>query len=303
MQVLTTIAEVRSALKAARGADGKQLGLVPTMGALHRGHLSLVARAKAECAVVAASIFVNPLQFGPSEDFDRYPRQLERDCAMFEAAGVDLVFAPGVTEMYPVGATTTVDVGPIGTRLDGAHRPGHFLGVATVVAKLFHVIQPDRAYFGQKDAVQVAVLRQMVRDLNFPVEVVGCEIVRDEDGLALSSRNAYLTAEERARALTIPEALNAMREEIAAGIVDGDFVLNAGINVVQQRGGIDLEYLEIVDAATLEPVETIRPGTLVAIAARVGKTRLIDNFVCEPHPSRTNASTDKSNKIRMIFNV
>ena len=279
MQVLRTIAEVRAALKAARAPEGKLVGLVPTMGALHRGHLSLVAHARAESDVVAASIFVNPLQFGPSEDFDRYPRQLERDCELFEAAGVDIVFAPGVAEMVPAGATTTVDVGAIGTKLDGAHRPGHFLGVATIVAKLFHVIKPDKAYFGQKDAVQVAVLRQMVRDLNFPVELVACPIVRDEDGLALSSRNAYLSAEERERALTIPKALDAMREEIAAGIVDADFVLKAGVSVVQRLGGLEPEYLEVVDAKTLEPVQVIRAGTLVAIAARVGKTRLIDNFL------------------------
>jgi pantoate--beta-alanine ligase len=279
MQVLRTIAAVRAALRTARAPEGKLVGLVPTMGALHRGHLSLVERARGECGVVAASIFVNPLQFGPNEDFDRYPRQLERDCELFEAAGVDLVFAPGVAEMVPAGATTTVDVGAIGTKLDGAHRPGHFLGVATIVAKLFHVIQPDRAYFGQKDAVQVAVLRQMVRDLNFPVELVACPIVRDEDGLALSSRNAYLSAEERARALTIPRALEAMREEVAAGIVDADFVLKAGVDVIQRLGGIELEYLQVVDAKTLEPVQVIRPGTLIAMAARVGKTRLIDNFL------------------------
>jgi pantoate--beta-alanine ligase len=278
MQQLTNIPDLRSALKTAEMTK-RSLGLVPTMGALHRGHLSLVARARAECSVVAASIFVNPLQFGPHEDFDRYPRQLERDCELFERAGVDLVFAPGVAEMVPDGATTTVDVGAIGTRLDGAHRPGHFLGVATIVAKLFHVIQPDRAYFGQKDAVQVAVLRQMVRDLNFPVELVACPIVRDEDGLALSSRNAYLSADERARALTIPRALDAMREEVAAGIVEPDSVLKAGMSVLQRSGGIELEYLRIVDAATLEQVSAIRPGTLVAIAAKVGKTRLIDNFL------------------------
>ncbi len=229
--------------------------------------------------MVVGSIFVNPLQFGPNEDFARYPRQMERDCELLAAAGVDFVFAPLVGEMYPAGATTTVDVGALGGRLDGAHRPGHFLGVATVVAKLFHIVQTEYAYFGQKDAVQVAVLRQMVRDLNFPVELVACPIVRDEDGLALSSRNAYLSPEERVRALTIPQALDAMREQVAAGIVNPDLVLKAGANVVQRPGGIELEYLEIVDAATLEPVTVIRAGTLVAIAARVGKTRLIDNFL------------------------
>jgi pantoate--beta-alanine ligase len=277
MQILTTIAEVRAALKTARA--GARVGLVPTMGALHRGHLSLVARARAECGVVAASLFVNPLQFGPNEDFARYPRQMERDCELFAAAGVDVLFAPGVEEMVRKGATTTVDVGAIGTRLDGAHRPGHFVGVATIVAKLFHVMQPDRAYFGQKDAVQVAVLRQMVRDLDFPVELVACPIVRDEDGLALSSRNAYLSAEERARALTIPQALEAMREELAARIVDRELVLARGLEVVRRLGGIELEYLEAVDAATLMPVSELHAGTLVAIAAKVGRTRLIDNFL------------------------
>jgi len=279
MQVLRTIAEVRAALRTARAPEGKLVGLVPTMGALHRGHLSLVARAKSECGAVVASIFVNPLQFGPHEDFDRYPRQLARDCELFEAAGVDFVFAPSVAEMYPPGATTMVDAGAIGDRLDGAHRPGHFRGVATVVAKLFHAVQPDKAYFGQKDAVQVAVLRQMVRDLNFPVELVACPIVRDEDGLALSSRNAYLLGDDRARALTIPRVLDAMREAVAAGVLDADTVLSSGRDAVRRLGGIELEYLEIVDESTLEPVAAIRPGTLVAIAASVGKTRLIDNFL------------------------
>ena len=279
MQVLNTIAETRAALKAARGAKSDLVGLVPTMGALHRGHLSLVERARTECEVVVASLFVNPLQFGPNEDYDRYPRQLEQDSAMFETAGVDFVFAPDVAEMYPVGATTTVDVGAIGQRLDGAHRPGHFVGVATIVAKLFHIIQPDRAYFGQKDAVQVAVLRQMVRDLNFPLELVACPIVRDEDGLALSSRNVYLSAEERARALTIPRALDAMRQQAAVGITESAVLLAIGADVLQRLGGIELEYLEIVDGTTLEQLEVIKPGALVAMAARVGKTRLIDNFV------------------------
>jgi pantoate--beta-alanine ligase len=200
---------------------------------------------------------------------------------LFEAEGVDVVFAPGVAEMYPPGATTTIDVGAIGTRLDGAHRPGHFLGVATIVAKLFHIIQPDRAYFGQKDAVQVAVLRQMVRDLDFPVELEACPIIRDVDGLALSSRNAYLSRTERAQAATIPRVLGTMRDEIAAGVIDAAFVRKAGMNVVEQAIGIELEYLEIVDATTLEPIPLVRPGTLVAIAAKVGKTRLIDNFLIE----------------------
>ena len=249
------------------------------MGALHAGHLSLVAQARAGCGVVAASLFVNPTQFAPGEDFDRYPRQLEADCAQFEAAGVDLVFAPSVEEMYPAGATTLVDVGEIGTRLDGAHRPGHFLGVATVVAKLFHIVQPDRAYFGQKDAVQVAVLRQMVRDLNFPLELIACPIVRDADGLALSSRNAYMTAEERLQALALPKALDAIRAGLARGLSEREPLLQAGIDLVRQASGVELEYLDAVDQDTLLPVDRVAPGSLVAIAARVGKTRLIDNLV------------------------
>ena len=246
------------------------------MGALHRGHLSLVARARAECDVVAASIFVNPTQFAPGEDFDRYPRQLERDLEMFAAAGVDLVFAPSTAEMYAPGASTSVDVGELGSRLDGAHRPGHFLGVATVVAKLFHIVQPDRAYFGQKDAVQVAVLRRMVRDLSFTLELVACPIVRDSDGLALSSRNAYLSADERAHALTLSRALEAIRDALAAGASNP---MQRGRELLDAGDGLRLEYLEAVDANTLLPVERIVPGTLIAVAARIGRTRLIDNFL------------------------
>jgi pantoate--beta-alanine ligase len=278
MQVLNTIAGMRAALRDARDHHA-QIGLVPTMGALHAGHLSLVRRAREECGIVAASLFVNPTQFGPHEDFDRYPRQLAQDTALFEAAGVDLVFAPSVEEMYPPGATTYIDVGDLGSRLDGAHRPGHFRGVATVVAKLFHIIQPDRAYFGQKDAVQVAVLRRMVRDLNFPVELIACPIVRDPDGLALSSRNAYLSPEERARALILPRTVDAMRQAIAAQTKDRRTLLQIGLNILSQEPAVALEYLEIVNPSTLVPVDTIAPGTLIAIAAKVGKTRLIDNFL------------------------
>ena len=246
------------------------------MGALHAGHLSLVARARAECSFVTASLFVNPTQFAPGEDFERYPRQFERDAEMFAAAGVDLLFAPTPEEMYPHGATTTIDVGDVGTRLDGAHRPGHFLGVATVVAKLFHILQPDRAYFGQKDAVQVAVLRRIVRDLNFPLELIACPILRDSDGLALSSRNAYLTPEERTSALTLPRALDAIREALAANHPDP---LEAGRRLIQSNPAVALEYLESVDSDTLLPQLPHTPGTLIALAARVGKTRLIDNFL------------------------
>ncbi len=267
--VLDTISATRAALAPHRA---RTIGLVPTMGALHAGHLSLVARARGECEIVVASLFVNPTQFGPNEDFARYPRQFEQDCALFAQAGVDFVFAPSVEEMYPAGATTCVDVGELGNRLDGASRPGHFRGVATVVAKLFHIVQPGRAYFGQKDAVQVTVLRRMVRDLNFPVDLIACPIVRDADGLALSSRNAYLSPAEREQALAIPRAIQAMQAAT-------ENVLATGHNIVTQEPGVALEYLVAVDPETLLPVSEIIPGTLIAIAARVSNTRLIDNFV------------------------
>ena len=275
MQVLETVEAVRAACARAR-VGAYRLGLVPTMGALHDGHLSLVKKAKDECGLVAASIFVNPLQFGPGEDFDRYPRQRDRDLSLLEAAGVELVFVPSVEVMYPPGAVTAVEVGGLSERLDGAHRPGHFKGVATVVAKLFQIIRPDRAYFGQKDAVQVAVLRQMVRDLNFEVEVRTGATVRDVDGLALSSRNVYLSADERTEALALPRALDAMQAALARGERDRRRVLELGTSALT---GVDVEYLEAVDWGTLEPVGEIAQGTLVAVAARVGRTRLIDNFV------------------------
>ena len=280
MQVCTTIAQMRAAIRVARAAKTERtLGLVPTMGALHAGHLSLMARARQECGIVAASLFVNPLQFAPGEDFERYPRPFERDRQMFETAGVDLLFAPTPEEMYPAGASTYVDVGELGTRLDGASRPGHFRGVATVVLKLFHVVGPERAYFGQKDAVQVAVLRKMVADLNFPVELVACPIVRDTDGLALSSRNAYLSPEARRAALALPRALAAIREALAAGETDPGDALEKGREVIAGEPGVRLEYLEATHPKTLDAVQTLVPGTLVAIAARVGITRLIDNFL------------------------
>ena len=209
MQVLSTIQEMRAAGRSVR-QRGQSLGFVPTMGALHTGHISLVRAASAQCDVVAASIFVNPTQIGPNEDFSKYPRTFEQDRALLEAEGVALVFAPTPEEMYPSGASTFVEVEGISDRLDGVSRPGHFRGVATVVAKLFHLVAPDKAFFGQKDAAQVAVLRRMVRDLNFDLELIVCPSVREPDGLALSSRNRYLSAQERARALVLSRALNAI---------------------------------------------------------------------------------------------
>lgn len=279
MRVVEGAAEMQRVcweLRAGAAGSPAALGLVPTMGALHEGHMSLVRRARAECGAVVASIFVNPLQFGAGEDLERYPRTFAEDCARLEGEGVAAVFAPGVAEMYPAGAVTTITVGGISDRLDGGSRPGHFTGVATVVAKLLHVAGPDRAYFGQKDAAQLAVIRRMVRDLNFAVEIVGCPIVRDADGLALSSRNAYLSAEERSRALVLPRALTRMQDLVAGGEREAAVLLAAGREMLT---GVRVDYLAAVDAETLLPVERVEPGTLMAGAVVVGTTRLIDNFL------------------------
>ena len=274
MQIITSIATMNEACRLASRSG--PLALVPTMGALHAGHLSLVARARAECHTVVASLFVNPLQFAPGEDFDQYPRQLGQDSDLFAAAGVDLLFAPSADAMYPAGSQSFVDPGPLGDRLDGAHRPGHFRGVATVVAKLFHIVGPARAYFGQKDAVQIAVLRQMIRDLNFPLELIACATIRAPDGLALSSRNAYLSSADRTRALSLNAALSAIDQAIRGGNRNP-----ASLNQLAraQLADIQPEYLALVDPNTLLPVPTVIPGTLIAVAARVGATRLIDNIL------------------------
>jgi len=277
MRIVTSAQEMQWVCRELRGG-GAVLGLVPTMGALHEGHLSLVRRARGECSVVAVSIFVNPLQFGPHEDFAQYPRTFKEDCRALEREGVGVVFAPEAEEMYPPGAVTTVSVAEVGGRLDGASRPGHFTGVATVVAKLLHIVGPTRAYFGQKDAAQLAVLRRMVRDLNFDVKLVGCAIVRDADGLALSSRNRYLSVEERGRALAIRCSLAVVEKMIADGERDADVLVCAGRRVLDAEG-LRADYFAAVDADTLLPVKTVTPGTLVAVAVWVGTTRLIDNFL------------------------
>lgn len=277
MRIVTSAQEMQWVCRELRGG-GAVLGLVPTMGALHEGHLSLVRRARGECSVVAVSIFVNPLQFGPHEDFAQYPRTFKEDCRALEREGVGVVFAPEAEEMYPAGAVTTVSVAEVGDRLDGASRPGHFAGVATVVAKLLHIVGPARAYFGQKDAAQLAVLRRMVRDLNFDVKLVGCAIVRDADGLALSSRNRYLSAEERALALAIRCSLAVVEKMIDEGERDADVLVCAGRRVLDAEG-LRVDYFAAVDADTLLPVKIVTPGTLVAVAAWVGTTRLIDNFL------------------------
>ena len=278
MRIVRTVAEMQSVCRGLR-TGGSVLGFVPTMGALHEGHLSLVRRARSECDAVVASIFVNPLQFAAGEDFAKYPRTFEEDCRSLEVERVDVLFAPDAVEMYPNGSVTTVTVSEVGDRLDGASRPGHFTGVATVVAKLFHVVGPTRAYFGQKDAAQLAVLRQMVRDLNFEVELVGCAIVRDTDGLALSSRNKYLSAIERKHALVLHRTLLRLERMIAEGERQSIALVQRGMETLNAEAGIRVDYLAIVDANTLLPVKSAETSTLVAVAAYVGSTRLIDNFL------------------------
>jgi pantoate--beta-alanine ligase len=278
LKILKTIDEMRAASRAARSA-GRRVGFVPTMGALHEGHLSLVRAARLGCDVVAASIFVNPTQFGPNEDLGKYPRSFERDCEMLEREGVDFLFAPSVEEMYPGGAVTWVTVEGLSEKLDGRSRPGHFRGVTTVVSKLFHIVEPDRAFFGQKDAAQVAVIRRMVRDLNFAVEIVVCPIVREVDGLAMSSRNAYLNAEERKRALVLRRSLERVRELVEAGQRDPTKLAAAGREEFSKEPAVRLDYFEVVSPETLDPVLDTSSGTLVAVAAYVGTTRLIDNIL------------------------
>ncbi len=278
MRVLNTIAEVRAALREARRNDLK-IGLVPTMGALHAGHLSLVRAARAQNGLVVVSIFVNPTQFGPNEDFSQYPRTLETDLSLLEAEGVDLVFVPSVEEIYPAGASTFVTVEELQDRLDGSSRPGHFRGVATVVAKLFHIVAPDHAYFGQKDAAQVAVLRRMVRDLNFDLDLVVCPIVREADGLAMSSRNRYLNPTERKQALVLSRAVEEVRGLFSAGEAKAAVLIAAAGAVLASEPEVRLDYLQIVDPETLAPIGEIKGPALLAIAAMVGTTRLIDNVV------------------------
>jgi pantoate--beta-alanine ligase len=281
MRLKKTIAETRSAAKALRLA-GKTIGFVPTMGALHEGHLALVRAARRQCDVVIVSIFVNPTQFGPNEDLARYPRPFEQDCALLEGEGVDLLFAPSPEEMYPAGASTFVTVDELSSRLDGASRPGHFRGVATVVAKLFHIVQPDIAFFGQKDAAQVAVLRRMVHDLDFDLQISVIPTVREQDGLAMSSRNRYLSPQERKSALVLSQALSLMEGMAHLGEHDSDRLLTEGRRKLATEPGVRLDYLSIVHPVTLEPLENVASGALIAVAAYVGTTRLIDNVVLPP---------------------
>jgi pantoate--beta-alanine ligase len=281
MLIAKSIAEVRAVIAKLR-ADGKCIGLVPTMGALHEGHLSLVRAAKARCSAVVATIFVNPTQFGPNEDFSKYPRTLEADCALLDKEGIDLLFTPEAAEIYPPGASTMVEVKGISNRLDGKSRPGHFVGVATVVAKLFNITQPDHAFFGQKDAAQVAVLRRMVRDLHFKLELIVCPTVREADGLAMSSRNRYLSAEQRQQALILNRALRRVEAEVKAGVVESERLIDAGLAVLAEEPEIRVDYFSIVDPETLEDLPDVMTGALVAVAAAVGPARLIDNVLIAP---------------------
>jgi pantoate--beta-alanine ligase len=286
MEILRTVAELRAWSRGERG-KGHTVGLVPTMGALHAGHASLIEAAAKSCGRVAVSIFVNPTQFGPNEDYARYPRSFEADCRLAEEAGADVVFAPSLEEMYPgsmgdgaaKSVETIVEVLGLSARLDGASRPGHFRGVATVVAKLLIACEADRAFFGQKDAAQVAVLRRMVADLAIGTEIVVCPIVREADGLALSSRNLYLSAEERRQALVLSRAVREVERLVAAGERRAEALVAAGQRVFAEEPNVKVDYVELVDWGTLLPVEVAVPGTLFAVAAWVGRTRLIDNSV------------------------
>jgi pantoate--beta-alanine ligase len=281
VKILSTITETRAACRVAR-ADRQRLGLVPTMGALHEGHLSLVRAAKTQSDIVAVSLFVNPTQFGPTEDLAKYPRPYERDRELLEKEGVAILFAPSAEEMYPKGEATWVVVEGLSERLDGRSRPGHFRGVTTVVSKLFHIIEPDVAFFGQKDAAQAAIIRRMVRDLNFPVEIVICPIVREPDGLAMSSRNAYLNPVERKQALALHRSLSRAEDEFRAGERSAARLIAAATKILAQEPQIRLDYFEIVDPDTLDCVEQIERPALVAVAAYVGSTRLIDNRILNP---------------------
>jgi len=280
MRTVTTVRDLRDALAPERAA-GRSIGLVPTMGSFHDGHLSLVRRAREACDVVVVSLFLNPTQFGPAEDLAAYPRDESRDRALAEAEGVDLLFEPPVEEVYPEGFDTTVTVGGLTSVLEGdpARRgPGHFAGVATVVTKLFNMVGADVAYFGQKDAQQALVIRKLVRDLDIPVRIEVLPIVRDPDGLALSSRNAYLGGDERERALALSRALRAAEEAVAGGTIEADAVL-AAARAKLDEAGLEPEYLELRSAHDLSEVERVNGSTLLAVAARVGRARLIDNAI------------------------
>lgn len=278
--IVKTIEEVRAQVKAWR-AEGLTVGLVPTMGYLHEGHQSLIARSVAENDRTVVSDFVNPIQFGPTEDLATYPRDIERDAALCESTGANLIFHPEADEMYAPDFCTYVDMDHLTKGLCGKTRPIHFRGVCTVVSKLFHIVQPDRAYFGQKDAQQLAVIRRMVRDLNMPMTIVGCPIIREEDGLAKSSRNTYLSAEERKAALCLSRGLNKGKAAVEAGETDAEKVKAIITAEIEAEPLSRIDYVEIVDWNNLEPVSSTEGSILAAVAVYIGKTRLIDNFIIE----------------------
>ncbi|MGC5324599.1 pantoate--beta-alanine ligase [Brevibacillus sp. SYSU BS000544] len=277
---VSSIAEVRKYIKEMR-QGGKEVGFVPTMGFLHEGHISLVEAAKAKTEIVVMSIFVNPLQFGPNEDFDRYPRDIERDSALAEAAGVDILFTPTVEEMYPKKMLTNISVAQVTEVLCGKSRPGHFDGVATVVTKLFQIVQPDYAFFGQKDAQQVAVVEQMVFDLSIPVTIVPCPIIREKDGLAKSSRNVYLSTEEREQALVLSQSLGNAKERIHQGERSAATILENILTQIKEKPLAEIDYVEVLKYPELVAESELRQGEtyLIALSVKFGRTRLIDNVM------------------------
>lgn len=275
IEVVTKIAEVR---RWRRGRERDEVGLVPTMGYLHDGHISLVRRSAEENRRTAASIFVNPTQFGPTEDLSAYPRDLDRDVELLAGAGCNLVFAPSDEEMYAAGHQTWVEVGAVAEPLEGAHRPGHFRGVATVVLKLFTIFEPARAYFGQKDAQQLAVVRTMTRDLNVPVQIVSCPTIRDRDGLAMSSRNTYLSAEEREAATVLYRALTAAKREYRGGSADAEHLRETMLRVLETEPLARVDYVSVADPHTMAELEEVDGAAVFSLAVRVGHTRLIDNL-------------------------
>ena len=281
--VCERIDQVREQVAGARLQDpALMVGLVPTMGALHPGHLSLIDAARRDCGWVVVSIFVNPSQFGSNEDFDQYPRPISEDLEKCSASGVDLVFQPSVEVVYGSGCDTTVQVNAVSAHLCGRHRPGHFAGVSLVVTKLLNMVQPDRAYFGQKDAQQLAVVRRLVHDLNMPVEIIGCPIVREPDGLALSSRNVYLNEHERKQATVLYRSLLALRDAVEQGSRDGAALLRSARDLIEQSGPCEIEYVELVDPQSMQPLPRLEAGpVLAAVAARFGECRLIDNLLID----------------------
>ena len=278
MQIATTINEVRANVKAWK-KDGLSVGFVPTMGYLHEGHGSLISRARAENDKVVVSIFVNPMQFGPGEDLESYPRDLDKDSAYCESLGADLIFHPEPEEMYTDGFCSYVDMSVLTEELCGLSRPVHFRGVCTVVNKLFNIVQPDRAYFGQKDAQQLAIIKRMVQDLNMDLEIIGCPIVREEDGLAKSSRNTYLSAGERQAALVLSRAVKLGQELVAGGETDAKNIVSEMSALIAKEPLARIDYVKAVDGLTMQQIDTVKSPMLVALAVYIGKTRLIDNFM------------------------